>query len=150
MSAGTGEPRDVEKRRREVDVERHRVAVRARLDRRRPADQERHAQRLLVHEPLVEQAVVAEEESLVARVDRRSCSWRDRSSSRNVEQAADVVVHRLDRRRGSPACSAGTSSGQASPVSVTVLSVARRWSTVVRLRLPATLVSSAPASSAGG
>ena len=64
------------------------------LDRRRPADEERHAERLLVHEALVVQAVVAEEEALVAGVDH------DRVAAQAglvevVEHAADVVVHRL-------------------------------------------------------
>ena len=64
----------------------------------RPADQERHAQRFLVHEALVEHAVVAEEESLVARVDHDGV-LREALPIEEVEQAPDVVVHRLDGRQ---------------------------------------------------
>ena len=112
MSADAGRPGGVEERRREVDVERHRVAPRARLDRRRPADEERHAQRLLVHEPLVEQAVVAEEEALVAGVDDDRVAARGRPC-RGSRARGRRCRPPTARWRGSPACSAGTSSGRA-------------------------------------
>ena len=53
----------------EVHVQDHVVVDRPRPDAARPADEERHAQRFLVHEALVEPAVVAEEEALVRGVD---------------------------------------------------------------------------------
>ena len=86
--------------------------LRARLDARRPADEKRHPDRLLVHEPLVEQAVVAEEESLVARVDD------DRVSGEpGLVEDTRAPCRRCRPPtapwRGSPACSAGTSSARA-------------------------------------
>ena len=66
--------------------------------RRRPADEERHPDRLLVHEALVEEAVVAEEEPLVARVhDDRVLGEARLLEVR--EHLADAVVHRLDGRQ---------------------------------------------------
>ena len=67
-----------------------------RLDGRRPADEERHAQRLLVHEALVEHAVVAEKEALIARVDDDGV-LRESAGVQEGEHAADVVVHGLNR-----------------------------------------------------
>ncbi len=64
------------------------------LDGRRPADEERHADRFLVHEALVEQAVVAEEEALVAGVDHDGVAAEPGLVER-VEDAADAVVDRL-------------------------------------------------------
>ena len=51
----------VEERRREVQVQRHVLVHAARLRVPRPTHQQRRPQRLLVHEALVEPAVVAEE-----------------------------------------------------------------------------------------
>ena len=61
----------------------------------RPADEERHPERLLVHEPLVVEAVLAEEAALVGGVDHDRLAGQSRPVE-VIEQAADVVVDRGD------------------------------------------------------
>ena len=63
----------------------------ARLDACGPSDQKGHPQRFFVHETLVEQPVVAQEEPLVARVDHQGVP-REPAPVEDVEKTADVVV----------------------------------------------------------
>ena len=85
----------VQQHRREVHVEDHLVVHRARLDAAGPADDERHPQRFLIHEALVEPVVVAEVEALVGGVDDDGVVG-ESLAVEEVEQPADVVVHRGD------------------------------------------------------
>ena len=59
----------IQKCRSEVAVDPNRIGDAAGPDPCRPAHQERHAQRLFIHEPLVVHSVLAQEKALVARVD---------------------------------------------------------------------------------
>ena len=76
---------------REVDVEDHVVVDRAGCDGLRVADEQRHAQRLLVHEALVIPAVVAEKEALVGGIDDDGVVGQS-FLLEIVEQTADVVI----------------------------------------------------------
>jgi hypothetical protein len=67
---GRRDPGEVEQGLRDVDVRDERLRAPAGGDAGGIAEHERHPQRLLVHEPLVEPAVLAEVEALVGRVDR--------------------------------------------------------------------------------
>src|SRR3546814_4718897 len=80
--------------RREVDVRCDRLRL-ARPKARRIANQERHLQRFLVDEPLVEPAMLAEKEALIRGVDDDGI-FRDAVLVEPVEQPADILVDRHD------------------------------------------------------
>ena len=63
------QPAHVKERSREAHVADHRLAASSGGDLRGPPDDQRHAKGLLVHQALVEPAVVSEEEALVRGVD---------------------------------------------------------------------------------
>src|SRR4030095_11146176 len=78
-----------------IAVDRQGLAYRAGLDTRRPSRQKRHAQRRLVHEALVVETVVAEEESLVTRVDHERVATQA-VGIQPIEKPTDTVIHALD------------------------------------------------------
>ena len=80
----------------EVDVQDDVLQHRAALDLARIADDERHAERLLQHQPLVEQVVLAEEVALVGRVDHHGVGGLLRAVE-VPQEPADVVVDAGDR-----------------------------------------------------
>ena len=148
MSAGTGSPaasRNVGAKSTLSAIASLRVPG---LDAGRPADEERHPQRLLVHEPLVEQAVVAEEEALVAGVDDDRV-LREAGCVEVVEHAADAVVDRLHRRQVVLHVALVLPAHQRLAGQRDRLAVARR-SSPCRASSPATSSSAAPARPAGG
>ena len=91
---GNRHPRVIEKGLREVDVEDHVGVDGARPHRARVAHDERHAQRLLVHEALVVPAVVAEKEPLVGGVDDDGVVG-DPLGVEVVQQPPDALVDRV-------------------------------------------------------
>ena len=83
----------VEQGRRKVDVQDNVVVDAPRRNFSRPANEQRHPERLLVHEPLVVEAVLAEEAALVGGVDHDRLAGQS-CSVEVIEQSADVVIHR--------------------------------------------------------
>ena len=77
----------------EIEVQHDVVADRAGADHARVAHQQRHAQRLLVHEALVVPTVVAEEEALVGRIHDHGVA-RQAALVEVIQQPADIVINR--------------------------------------------------------
>ena len=125
MSAGTGTPAGVQKRRREVDVQRHRVDCGCpRLIAAGHRIEKRHPQRFLVHEPLVEQPVIAEKEPLIAGVDDDGV-LRETLRHRGNRAAGRRCRRPIGPSPGSPACSADISSAPAPRRSASTVSPSR-------------------------
>jgi hypothetical protein len=85
----------VKERSREAHVADHRLAASSGGDLRGPPDDQRHAEGLLVHQALVEPALVSEEEALVRGVDHHGVLGQA-FNIEPVEQSADPVVDGLD------------------------------------------------------
>ena len=85
----------VQEHRREIDIQRDVAIHAAGRDRSRVSHDERHTQRFLVHQALVEPAVIAEIEALIAGVDhdRVRC---EAARVEIIEHAAHVIVHALN------------------------------------------------------
>ena len=90
---GHRQPGEGHERRREVRVQHHAVAHRAGLRQAGNLNQQRHAQGMLIHEPFVEPAVVAEVKAVVARV-KDDRVFHQAVLFQIVEDAPHVVVHR--------------------------------------------------------
>ena len=92
---GRGDAGVVEERRREIDVQHHVAVDGVGADGAGVAHEEGHAQGFLVHQALVEPAVIAEEEALVGGVDDDGVVGQA-FGVEVIEQPADVVVDALD------------------------------------------------------
>ncbi len=85
----------IEKRRREVDIGDDRVIHAAGFDLSRVSQQQWHSNTLLVHESLVEPAVIAEKEAVVRGVDDDGVLG-EIVPVEPIKQTPDVVIHRGD------------------------------------------------------
>ena len=94
-------PAELQHRGRIVDVHHPVLARRAGLHFAGITDHPRHAQRLLIHKPLVEPAVIAQEEAMVSGKDD-DCVVRETIVVEKLEEPADVVILRLQRSQKVP------------------------------------------------
>src|SRR3972149_6472933 len=100
--AGSSPRRSGRERRREVHVERQAFRAGGGTHERRPAHEQGYSQALFVHEALVVEAVVAEEEPLVGRVDDDRVAL-EAASLQEVGQASEGCPRGRSPLGGPPA-----------------------------------------------